>query len=497
MTAPHDVKSIALVAHSEWRVFLVKLCERLRERYGSVIHLYCVTEQERQYYEGLNQGGLFASITNTVGLMEAGTEPVTDAAETVSKAQHYEGILKTTFNLLFAANRHFGRGFSLGGFKHPRSRYSESTGYLQVVSAYNQTIAFWEKQLQEKGISLVLSASKELCCIARAHKIPVRNLIGSRYKNYHMWVVDEYMNAPAVSEAIREHETPPIREIAAPYDSHMQYRQTFMRSMRLSVALRRMGETALRHLYWRARGYEKARQYFMRDEVLFHWRVWRANKELTGTKVSKLSALEGKRFVFYPLHAEPESSLQVASPEYFFQLGAIASLARDLPAGYFLVVKETYQTYGRRPANFYDQIREFKNVILLDMLELGLEVVRKAEAVATITGTAGFEAAIMGKPVISFGRHNQFNILPHVDVVDREEDLALALRQALLEPFDTDKAKLDGARFLQAVIENSFDMAAYDINNPEIVPPEILEAACDRLVETLPALPSSLVANAG
>ena len=90
--------------------------------------------------------------------------------------------------------------------------------------------------------------------------------------------------------------------------------------------------------------------------------------------------------MFFPLHAEPESSLQVASPECLVQLSTITSLARDLPAGYYLAVKETYQTYGRRPSNFYDQIREFKNVVLLDMLELGLEVARRAEAVATITG---------------------------------------------------------------------------------------------------------------
>ena len=66
------------------------------------------------------------------------------------------------------------------------------------------------------------------------------------------------------------------------------------------------------------------------------------------------------------------------SPEYFYQLSCIAALSRDLPAGAILVVKETLAATGRRPRDFYAQIKEFKNVVMLDIRELGLEVVRAA-----------------------------------------------------------------------------------------------------------------------
>ena len=52
-----------------------------------------------------------------------------------------------------------------------------------------------------------------------------------------------------------------------------------------------------------------------------------------------LEDLEGKRFIFFPLSTEPES-LQTLSPEYFYQLAFITSIARDLPVGVYLVVKE-------------------------------------------------------------------------------------------------------------------------------------------------------------
>ena len=94
-----------------------------------------------------------------------------------------------------------------------------------------------------------------------------------------------------------------------------------------------------------------------------------------------------------------------------------------------LAVKDTYAAVGVRPDNFYDQIRAFKNVVLLDTMILG-HVIRQAELVATITGTAGFEAAVMGKPVISFGHHNIYNFLPHVRLITDERDLKPALVQS-------------------------------------------------------------------
>lgn len=470
---------IALFAHSEWRGFLLGLARMMRDRDGSELHLYVATEQERAYYENLNGAKIFTSIIDIGTLADVAMTPVApdDEAEIIASARMLESRYGVTINRLTASNRHFGRGYSLGGFRHPRSRQSEGTGYFQVLNAYTRKLAFWEEEFTGKRISLLLNGTVEAQVAAHARGVPCRSPIGARYGNYLYWCENEFFESEAVLRSYAAIPSAPERSLTAPYDSHMQYRKTFMSSLRARIALWRMARTLVQHLYWRLRGYDKAKGYYMRDEILFHWRVWRANRELTGPKVASLEDMQDKPFVFFPLHAEPESSLQQASPEYFFQLGAIASIARDLPAGYYLAVKDTYQTYGRRPDNFYDQIREFKNVVLLDMLELGLEVARQAEAVVTITGTAGFEAAVMGKPVVSLGRHNLYNVLPHVTVVDREEDLAPALHQALFGDLDATQARADAARYVQAVIDNSFDMESYDIRHPDVVPQGVVESA--------------------
>lgn len=496
---PEDPLSvIAFVAHSEWRIFLLALARMLKERNGSVLHLYVASEQERVYYEARGALDLFASITSIRNQLDVAKQPVEDVEAVFAEARRYEERTGTTYNMFAVAHRHFGRGFSLGGYYHPRSRYSEESTYPQIVNAFNTTMRFWEKEISEKRITLMMNGWKEAPVAARMMGAATRGMIGARYKNHHYWHVNEFYEAPLVARSYERIKDAPLRTIDAPYDSHMQYRAPYLKSMRLKNTLYRMGYTVLQHLYWRVRGYEKAKSYYMSEEVRFHWRTWRQNRTLTGKHMPQLADLEGKKFVFFPLHAEPESSLQVVSPEYFFQLGAIASIARDLPAGYYLVVKETFQAFGRRPRDFYGQIKDFKNVILLDMLEFGLEVARKADAVVTITGTAGFEAAVMGKPVITFGRHNLFNLLPQVMPVTREEELAPALHKALIEGIDRDEALAAGARFLQAVIDNGFDMAGYDVVNPENVPPEILEGAYQRLIESFEgAVVSRPAAEAG
>ena len=199
----------------------------------------------------------------------------------------------------------------------------------------------------------------------------------------------------------------------------------------------------------------------------------------------QLESLTGLRFIFFPLHAEPEAALQGMSPEYFYQLSCIAALARDLPAGIMLAVKDTYAAVGVRPDNFYDQIRAFKNVVLLDTMILGPDVIQQAELVATITGTAGFEAAVMGKPVISFGHHNIYNFLPHVRLITDERDLKPALVQLLDPAFDHNAAQRSGARFIAAIVQESFDLGSFDLRRRQEIAADAGQIACHALLSSL------------
>lgn len=477
------LRSVILVAHSQFRGLLNGMARKLRDDHGCAIHLHCATPEEETFYRRVG-GDLFASITVNNVLYRSCRQSVGDEAAVTETARANEAWLGTTINEIAVSDRHLGRGYALGGLYHPRSRISEDTSYPQMLNGYNRLIAFWKDQIRSKKADLVINGDKVAALVCRAENVPYRTLAPSRYKNYFQWAVSEFFDNPRIEAAYRRIQSADRPDLKVPYDIHMELRRVFLKQTRFRGLVFKMAHLLLRHTYWRLRGYEKAKVYLVGSEIRYLWRQWRDRGQLTGKRTKSLSAMRGQPFVYYPLHTEPETALQMLSPEYF-QLSCIASLSRDLPAGVRLVVKDIYYAVGRRPADFYRQIREFKNVDLIDMLELGPEVVQACSAVATITGTGGLEGAVQGKPVITFGRHNQYNFLPHVSVVEDETHLKTYLANAVDPSFDQEKAADDGARYLRAVVECSFDLAGFQVSKPDDADDRVIDAAYRSLLDSL------------
>ncbi|MGB8329374.1 MAG: hypothetical protein WCE62_04540 [Polyangiales bacterium] len=111
----------------------------------------------------------------------------------------------------------------------------------------------------------------------------------------------------------------------------------------------------------------------------------------------------GERYVLYPVHFQPEASTLVQAPYYLDQAALIADISKSLPVGCQLYVKEHVSNRGRRPLDFYRQVRETFGVRLLGPDENTWTLIRDAAAVAVITGTVGWEALLFGKAVVTFG----------------------------------------------------------------------------------------------
>lgn len=472
---------VALIGeHSEYRLLLVEVARRLKAK-GTVVHWYCATEEERDYYQS-RFGDLFDSITVANRLYKAALSPVRDFDSEIAKARRNEERLGTTYNTLAVADRHLGRGYALAGHRHPRSEVSEKADYSSLLHAYNELIDFWEGEIATKGPDLIINGGKAAALIGRLHDIPYRKLASSRFKNLHYWAVDEFYENPEFEETFIEHQKEvPTETLETPYQAHLQTRAVLSSTLSLPGTMKEIGLAVARHVYWRLRGYEKARGYMLGETLGFLWRRHADLKKLMPLTVP-LSAIESRPFVYYPLHTEPEAALQALSPEYFYQLSSIAALSRDLPAGTVLAVKETIAALGRRPQDFYSQLADFKNVVLLDPTEYGLQVARKASAVATITGSGGFEGAAMGKPVVSFGKHNIYNFLDHVKVIHDERTLKGILDYCLSSSFDRHKAEEDGRRLLDAIKVASIDLGNFNVMAPDLVEDDVIAALVEKLV---------------
>ena len=133
----------------------------------------------------------------------------------------------------------------------------------------------------------------------------------------------------------------------------------------------------------------------------------------------ELEALNG--FLFFPLHFEPEVSLQVFGRPYQNQIEVVRLLAHSVPFATPVVVKEHPRALGFRSARYYRKLLEIPNVYLVDPFVRPHRVIPHSQVVAVVSGTIGLEAAIAGRPVITLGPV-PYNVLPD-EMVRRVTDL--------------------------------------------------------------------------
>jgi len=483
------LKSVALMpAGYNWEL-LKQICSRLKDNYGTKIHLYAISNENIDFYKKSAPDNLISSYTLATEMRDYCTKvvPISERSALIERARINEKKFETTYNQLASANRHLGRGFALAGFHHPRSVHSENSDYWSLLNTYNHEFAFWEKEVKEKNITLFLQSTLTTAVFCRANNIAYRVLCNARYKNWHYWGHNEYFESPFAKEILQtlDDSDRTVVEFDAPFLHEQEHRLAFDKNESFyNVAKNSLLDVA-RYYNSYLRNYELGRNYYLADTISYRWRRWNTLRRLSADNRPRLADLKDTPFVFFPMHTEPESAVHQMSPEFFFQHAAIAAIARDLPAGVPLVVKETIHGIGRRPDNFYDSIMEIKNVIFLNVLERGLDIVKKASAVATITGTAGFEAAVLGRPVLSFGQHNMYNCVPHVYVIKSFDEIKDKLSYLLSDNFNVDRAKLDGSKFLRAIEKLSFDLDQFSFYKKESLNSKGVEAAYNAFISSL------------
>ncbi len=160
-------------------------------------------------------------------------------------------------------------------------------------------------------------------------------------------------------------------------------------------------------------------------------------------------------FIYFPLHYEPERMLLISSPYYDNQLSIITNIAKSLPIGYKLFVKEhpMMGTIGWRDTSYYKQILDLPNVKLIHPDVSPNEILSNCSLVITIGGTTGLEAAFYKKPSIVL-TNQIYSILPSVHTLNKIQDLPNAIRNSLQKQVDLN----DLAQYIDIIENNSFEI---------------------------------------
>ncbi len=127
-------------------------------------------------------------------------------------------------------------------------------------------------------------------------------------------------------------------------------------------------------------------------------------REFLRNKAKYTSKILPEKFVYFPLHLQPELETSILGGKYWDQLAAVEDLAAKLPDDYSIVVKENpKQTFKFRSANFFSRIKANPKIHYLGLDYDTFALREKCQFVATITGTAGWESLLIGKKVLVLG----------------------------------------------------------------------------------------------
>lgn len=196
-------------------------------------------------------------------------------------------------------------------------------------------------------------------------------------------------------------------------------------------------------------------------DYLFDQRIFRRNnaKRLKRLRLSRdISFLKGQKYCVYNLHMQPEASIDVLGAYNSDQFHIIQNIARSLPADAVVVVKEHPQAVGDRVREFYNAVNDLPNAVLVHPESDNWELTAGAFAVVTVSGTAAYQAALLGTPSVVFS-DVFFAELPLVHRCRSQEELPDVLKKCMDSDRNPDRAACTA--FLAKLMKNSFEGSVY------------------------------------
>jgi hypothetical protein len=189
-------------------------------------------------------------------------------------------------------------------------------------------------------------------------------------------------------------------------------------------------------------------------------------------------ALPGQK-VYFPLHVQPEFNIDVRAPFCTNQLALIESIAKSIPVGYRLVVKDHPGMRGYRPMSYYRQLKRLYNVQLLSPAIDSHSIIQNSEVVLTIVGTTAWEGILYERPVVAFGplAYRSFDLLYNCP---NASDLPSVLAEAI-RGFRPNHNLL--LKFIWATLESAHHGEWHDpLATPSVLDPDNVEKIAGAII---------------
>jgi len=169
-----------------------------------------------------------------------------------------------------------------------------------------------------------------------------------------------------------------------------------------------------------------------------------------------------KKYVYLALHYQPELSTSPLAEKFSNQLLIIDTLSKSLPEDTLLYVKEHPRISYNRNRKFYKKITSYSNIVLCNPELSTYDLIDNSIAVATATGSVGWESFLRKKPVLMFG-YRFYQYAPNVFRIFNKKQCEEALNKISSTAFEIDKDDI----FLYLHALDKFTFEGYNTRSKE------------------------------
>ena len=195
-----------------------------------------------------------------------------------------------------------------------------------------------------------------------------------------------------------------------------------------------------------------------------------------------------ERYVFMPLHVQPESSVDVMGQEWRDQPYTARVLADALAEhGITLAVKEHAHFMWRRDPDFWPPFDAHPNIVAVDPTADSAQLAAGAEFTVTATGTVGLECGLRGQRVVS-GAPMPWTELGNVGLVPDPNDLPAFVHERRWLELHEDPARID-EWFVHDYARHSWPGIVLDPPRfPEVLEPDNIRQVGAALAEVVTSM---------
>ena len=434
-------KSIVLIIWQKMEYLNKKLIPYMRDKYSTqFIILY--TDENFLEKEWVNKKDITINMNN---LYEKAPLGNISEKEIFEEARNFENKYNITYMRdSFLQHRAYALKFLDVSSNNPIAS-GKKPDLTKITKEQNYYFNYFEKIISKYAVDLVIARPDDvigfaLNNIAKKLKIPSTMQMSTRISGYMFWPCGAYLNGEQLKIASKKINYK--SEIILNDDNKIGLSQDkYIRVLSFKATFNEIVFNFKDRLNWIIKDIKRGKlgkRAPLIPKIIHIVKRYMAHRYFQRIFVSDMKIINSRPYIYFPLPMEPEYNTHSLSKEFINVHAMVQQVAVSLPSGYNLVIKEHTPNIGFKKRQFYKSLMKLPNVLIVNYILPGTELVDNAAAVMTISGTAAVEAAERGKMAIVFASSVEYMHLSNILLGHSMRDLPETIKKALI-PLSKDR----------------------------------------------------------